>query len=149
MDLGDFNPAFRRSDIDRELERSHEHWVYWFLGLCDLSVTVFGLYHRVAKFVVASFVVYNRVRSAIMSHTQPSPTGAVTPHHSQITLHPQVNGHVALQTQPPKAPVPPTTAQKLTALNEQVWLSIGMSSRLGVSHPVTNSGRREPVRNTR
>lgn len=62
-----------------------------------------------------------------MSHTQPSPTGAVTPHHAQLAVHPQVNGHVTLQSQAQK-PAVLNTAQKITALNEQVWLQIGMSS---------------------
>lgn len=42
--------------------------------------------------------------------------------------HPSsVNGHLpvqSVQSQPPKGP-PMTTAQKITALNEQVWLQIG------------------------
>lgn len=60
-----------------------------------------------------------------MAHTQPSPTGAVTPHHAHIAAHAQVNGHIPLQSQGQKAP-PLSTAQKIAALNEQVWLQIGM-----------------------
>lgn len=59
-----------------------------------------------------------------MSHTQPSPT-AVVAHHGHLAAHPQVNGHLPLQPQAQKAPVL-TTAQKIAALNEQVWLQIGM-----------------------
>lgn len=60
-----------------------------------------------------------------MSHAQPSPTGAVTPHHGHLAAHPQVNGHLPLQAQGQKGP-PLSTAQKIAALNEQVWLQIGM-----------------------
>ncbi|KNG81485.1 transcriptional corepressor Cyc8 [Aspergillus nomiae NRRL 13137] len=59
-----------------------------------------------------------------MAHTQPSPTGGVTPHHGHIAAHPQVNGHMPLQSQGQKGP-PMSTAQKIAALNEQVWLQIG------------------------
>lgn len=59
-----------------------------------------------------------------MAHTQPSPTGGVTPHHGHLAAHPQVNGHMPLQTQSQKGP-PLSTAQKIAALNEQVWLQIG------------------------
>lgn len=61
-----------------------------------------------------------------MAHTQPSPTGGVTPHHGHLAAHPQVNGHIALQASGQKAP-PLNTAQKIAALNEQVWLQIGTS----------------------
>lgn len=65
-----------------------------------------------------------------MAHTQPSPTGGVTPHHSHIAAHPQVNGHLPLQqTQGQKGP-PLSTAQKIAALNEQVWLQIGTLTEL-------------------
>lgn len=57
-----------------------------------------------------------------MAHTQPSPTGGVTPHHGHIATHPQVNGHIQLQSQGQKGL---NTAQKIAALNEQVWLQIG------------------------
>ena len=61
-----------------------------------------------------------------MAHTQPSPTGGVTPHHAHIAAaHAQVNGHLPLQSQTQKAPAL-NTAQKIAALNEQVWLQIGM-----------------------
>lgn len=46
------------------------------------------------------------------------------PHHGPMAAHPQVNGHMALQSQGHKGP-PMTTAQKLAALNEQVWIQIG------------------------
>ena len=59
-----------------------------------------------------------------MAHTQPSPTGGVTPHHGHLAAHPQVNGHMPLQSQGQKGP-PMSTAQKIAALNEQVWLQIG------------------------
>jgi hypothetical protein len=59
-----------------------------------------------------------------MAHTQPSPTGGVAPHHGHLAAHPQVNGHMPLQSQGQKGP-PLTTAQKIAALNEQVWLQIG------------------------
>lgn len=60
-----------------------------------------------------------------MAHTQPSPTGRVTPHHAHLAAaaHPQVNGHLPLQSQ--SKPSPLGTAQKIAALNEQVWLQIG------------------------
>ncbi|GES57040.1 putative transcriptional corepressor Cyc8 [Aspergillus terreus] len=64
-----------------------------------------------------------------MSHAQPSPTGAVTPHHGHIAAHPQVNGHLPLQAQGQKGP-PLSTAQKIAALNEQVWLQIGSLTEL-------------------
>ncbi|BDD59259.1 hypothetical protein MPDQ_000209 [Monascus purpureus] len=63
-----------------------------------------------------------------MSHTQPSPT-AVVAHHGHLAAHPQVNGHLPLQPQAQKAPVL-TTAQKIAALNEQVWLQIGSLTEL-------------------
>lgn len=63
-----------------------------------------------------------------MAHTQPSPTGGVAPHHGHLAAHPQVNGHMPLQAPAQKGP-PLTTAQKIAALNEQVWLQIGMSAR--------------------
>lgn len=59
-----------------------------------------------------------------MAHTQPSPTAAMVGH-GHLAAHPQVNGHVHLQPQAQKAPVV-TTAQRIAALNEQVWLQIGM-----------------------
>ncbi|RAH79376.1 putative transcriptional corepressor Cyc8 [Aspergillus japonicus CBS 114.51] len=64
-----------------------------------------------------------------MAHTQPSPTGGVTPHHGHLAAHPQVNGHLPLQSQSQKGP-PLTTAQKIAALNEQVWLQIGALTEL-------------------
>lgn len=62
-----------------------------------------------------------------MAHTQPSPTGGVTPHHPHLAAHAPVNGHIPLQSQAQKGP-PLSTAQKIAALNEQVWLQIGMLS---------------------
>jgi hypothetical protein len=59
-----------------------------------------------------------------MAHPQPSPPGAVPPHHGHLAAHPQVNGHMPMQSQGQKGP-PLTTAQKIAQLNEQVWLSIG------------------------
>ncbi|KAF9893767.1 glucose repression mediator protein [Aspergillus nanangensis] len=64
-----------------------------------------------------------------MSHTQPSPTGGVTPHHGHIAAHPQVNGHIPMPAQGQKGP-PLNTAQKIAALNEQVWLQIGSLTEL-------------------
>lgn len=62
-----------------------------------------------------------------MSHTQPSPTVSVAQHHAHIAAqHAQANGHMpAMPAQGQKA-VSLSTAQKITALNEQVWLQIGM-----------------------
>lgn len=51
------------------------------------------------------------------------------PHHGPMAAHPQVNGHMALQSQGHKGP-PMTTAQKLAALNEQVWIQIGSLTEL-------------------
>lgn len=64
-----------------------------------------------------------------MSHTQPSPTAGVAPHHAHMAAHPQVNGHMAaaIPAQGQKG-VTLTTAQKIAALNEQVWLQIGRYS---------------------
>lgn len=60
-----------------------------------------------------------------MSHTQPSPTTGVAPHQAHLAAHAQVNGHMPpMPTQGPKG-VPLSTAQKIAALNEQVWLQIG------------------------
>lgn len=68
-----------------------------------------------------------------MAHAQPSPPGGVPPPHGHMAGHPSsVNGHLpvqSVQSQPPKGP-PMTTAQKITALNEQVWLQIGSLSEL-------------------
>ncbi|THC89743.1 hypothetical protein EYZ11_010808 [Aspergillus tanneri] len=64
-----------------------------------------------------------------MAHTQPSPTGGVTPHHGHLAAHPQVNGHIQLQAQGQKGH-PLSTAQKIAALNEQVWLQIGSLTEL-------------------
>lgn len=63
-----------------------------------------------------------------MSHTQPSPTAAVGPHHmaaAHPAAHPQVNGHIPAMPAQAQKGVPMTTAQKIATLNEQVWLSIG------------------------
>lgn len=65
-----------------------------------------------------------------MSHTQPSPTAGVAQHHAAaMAAHAQANGHMppaAIPAQGQKG-VPLTTAQKIAALNEQVWLQIGMN----------------------
>ena len=70
-----------------------------------------------------------------MSHTQPSPTAGVAPHHpaaAHMPAHVQVNGHMpAIPAQTQKS-VPLNTAQKIAALNEQVWLSIG---KIGITFP--------------
>lgn len=61
-----------------------------------------------------------------MSHTQPSPTATVAQHHAHMAAQHAVNGHMpAMPAQGQKA-VSLSTAQKITALNEQVWLQIGM-----------------------
>ena len=82
-----------------------------------------------------------------MAHTQPSPTGGVTPHHPHLAAHAPVNGHIPLQSQAQKGP-PLSTAQKIAALNEQVWLQIGtfyytrlllFPSSLLPSSPVTDA----------
>ncbi|KAH8705812.1 putative transcriptional corepressor Cyc8 [Talaromyces proteolyticus] len=60
-----------------------------------------------------------------MAHPQPSPPGGVPPqHHGHLAAHAQVNGHIPVQSQGQKAPHL-TNAQKIAALNEQVWLQIG------------------------
>ncbi|KAJ5805183.1 transcriptional corepressor Cyc8 [Penicillium riverlandense] len=65
-----------------------------------------------------------------MSHTQPSPTTGVAPHQAHLAAHAQVNGHMPpMPTQGPKG-VPLSTAQKIAALNEQVWLQIGSLTEL-------------------
>ncbi|KAJ5666727.1 hypothetical protein N7462_011136 [Penicillium macrosclerotiorum] len=69
-----------------------------------------------------------------MSHTQPSPTAGVAPHHpaAHMAAHAQVNGHMppaAMPSQGQKG-VSLTTAQKIAALNEQVWLQIGSLTEL-------------------
>lgn len=69
-----------------------------------------------------------------MAHTQPSPTGGVTPHHAHLAAHATVNGHIPLQSQAQKGP-PLSTAQKIAALNEQVWLQIGMSCQICLCLP--------------
>lgn len=60
-----------------------------------------------------------------MAHPQPSPPGGVPPHHGPLAAHTQLNGHIPVQSAGQKGP-PLTTAQKIAALNEQVWLQIGM-----------------------
>lgn len=67
-----------------------------------------------------------------MAHTQPSPTGGVTPHHGHLAAHP-VNGHMPLQS--PAQKPPPSTAQKIAALNEQVWLQIGTEAPSPITRP--------------
>lgn len=66
-----------------------------------------------------------------MSHTQPSPTAGVAPHHAAAHLaahaQAQANGHMsAIPVQGQKGVPALTTTQKIAGLNEQVWLSIGM-----------------------
>ncbi|KAI9368589.1 hypothetical protein BJX61DRAFT_537136 [Aspergillus egyptiacus] len=63
-----------------------------------------------------------------MAHAQPSPTGAMTPHHGHLAAHPPVNGHLPLQS--PAQKPPPSAAQKIAVLNEQVWLQIGSLTEL-------------------
>ncbi|KAJ6135562.1 hypothetical protein N7512_000722 [Penicillium capsulatum] len=65
-----------------------------------------------------------------MSHTQPSPTTGVAPHHAHMAAQAQVNGHIQAIPAPPPKGAPMTTAQKITALNEQVWLQIGSLTEL-------------------
>lgn len=67
-----------------------------------------------------------------MSHTQPSPTAGVAPHHAAAHLaahaqaQAQANGHMsAIPVQGQKGVPSLTTAQKIATLNEQVWLQIG------------------------
>lgn len=60
-----------------------------------------------------------------MAHPQTSPPGGVPTAHGHLAAHPQANGHMPIQSQGQKAPSL-TTAQKIAALNEQVWLQIGM-----------------------
>ncbi|OKL62309.1 hypothetical protein UA08_03039 [Talaromyces atroroseus] len=64
-----------------------------------------------------------------MAHPQPSPPGGVPPHHGPLAVHPQMNGHLSVQSQAQKGS-PLTTAQKIAALNEQVWLQIGSLTEL-------------------
>ncbi|KAJ6172101.1 Transcriptional corepressor Cyc8 [Penicillium chermesinum] len=67
-----------------------------------------------------------------MSHTQPSPTAGVAQHHAHLAAaqHAQVNGHIpTIPAQGPKG-VSLSTAQKISALNEQVWLQIGSLTEL-------------------
>lgn len=61
-----------------------------------------------------------------MAHPQPSPPGGVPQPHSHLAGHPQVNGHIPMQSQSQKL----TTTQKIAALNEQVWLQIGSLTEL-------------------
>lgn len=68
-----------------------------------------------------------------MSHTQPSPTAGVAPHHpaaAHMPTHVQVNGHMPAMPAQTQKSVPLNTAQKIAALNEQVWLSIGSLTEL-------------------
>lgn len=70
-----------------------------------------------------------------MAHPQPSPPGAVPAHHGHLAAHPQVNGHLPLQSQGQKAPQL-TVAQRIAQLNEQVWIGIGMLAHLFRSCPI-------------
>ncbi|KAJ5471643.1 Transcriptional corepressor Cyc8 [Penicillium desertorum] len=72
-----------------------------------------------------------------MSHTQPSPTAGVAPHHAAAHLaahaqaQAQANGHMsAIPVQGQKGVPTLTTAQKIATLNEQVWLQIGSLTEL-------------------
>ncbi|CAI7617985.1 unnamed protein product [Penicillium bialowiezense] len=68
-----------------------------------------------------------------MSHTQPSPTAGVAPHHAaaHLAAHAQANGHMpAIPVAGQKGVPPLTTAQRIAALNEQVWLQIGSLTEL-------------------
>ena len=67
-----------------------------------------------------------------MAHPQPSPPGGVPPHHGPLAAHPQLNGHIPVQSAGQKGP-PLTTAQKIAALNEQVWLQIGIPAMTAIS----------------
>lgn len=74
-----------------------------------------------------------------MSHTQPSPTAGVAPHHMAAgppAPHPQANGHMAaMPPQGQKGVLPHvSTAQKIATLNEQVWISIGMLKSASFGH---------------
>lgn len=68
-----------------------------------------------------------------MSHTQPSPTAGVAQHHAQMAAaaaaHPQVNGHMPAVPAQGQKGVSMTTAQRISQLNEQVWLQIGKQSQ--------------------
>lgn len=69
-----------------------------------------------------------------MSHTQPSPTAGVAPHHAVAHLaaqaQAQANGHMSgIPVQGQKGVPTLTTAQKIATLNEQVWLQIGKDHR--------------------
>ncbi|KAJ5671106.1 hypothetical protein N7507_000233 [Penicillium longicatenatum] len=65
-----------------------------------------------------------------MSHTQPSPTASVAHHQAHMATHQQVNGHMPPMPAQGQKAVSLTTAQKITALNEQVWLHIGSLTEL-------------------
>ncbi|KAJ0422744.1 hypothetical protein BJY00DRAFT_300033 [Aspergillus carlsbadensis] len=65
-----------------------------------------------------------------MAHTQPSPTGGVTPHHGHLAAHPPVNGHLPLQSPAQTQKPAVSTAQRIATLNEQVWLQIGSMTEL-------------------
>ncbi|KAJ6077252.1 uncharacterized protein N7446_000188 [Penicillium canescens] len=65
-----------------------------------------------------------------MSHTQPSPTAGVAPHHAHLAAHAQANGHMTAIPVQAQKPGPLTTAQKIASLNEQVWLQIGSLTEL-------------------
>lgn len=58
------------------------------------------------------------------AHPQPSPPGGIHPHHGPLAAHPQVNGHMPIQGQAQKG-MPLTIGQKISQLNEGVWLQIG------------------------
>jgi hypothetical protein len=45
-----------------------------------------------------------------------------------MAAHAQVNGHMPAMPAQGQKGVPLTTAQKIAALNEQVWLSIGKNA---------------------
>ncbi|MCJ1433138.1 glucose repression mediator protein [Xylographa pallens] len=55
---------------------------------------------------------------------QPSPPGALHPHHGPPGAHPQMNGHM------PQQQKPTITPQHMSQLNEVVWLQIGNLTEL-------------------
>lgn len=78
-----------------------------------------------------------------MSHTQPSPTAGVAPHHAaaHLAAHAQANGHMpAIPVAGQKGVPPLTTAQRIAALNEQVWLQIG-KNRTSRLYPTSANNR--------
>lgn len=58
-------------------------------------------------------------------HPQPSPSGGMHPHHGALAAHPQLNGHMPMQSPGQKSVTIGGLAQKILQLNETVWLQIG------------------------